>query len=92
MELKPFVEMLAMTKEKIDAALAPLRARAVKSKADLEMTKLEELKIRLETEVQEMCIGKEIDFNKLLNKIDEYDLNERRLNQYKTVLAQLFPE
>ncbi len=36
MTLKPFKEMLALTKEGIDAALAPLRARQVKGQAELE--------------------------------------------------------
>lgn len=92
MELKPFKELIAMSKEKIDEALAPMRARAVKAKAELEMAKLEETRIKLEAAIQEMCVGKEIDFNTLLNKMDEYDLNERRLAQYGKVLGQLFPE
>lgn len=91
MELKPFKELIAMSKEKIDEALAPMRARAVKAKAELEMAKLEENRIKLEAKIQEMCVGKEIDFPKLLDLMDEYDLNERRLAQYGKILAQLFP-
>ena len=92
MELKPFKELIAMSKEKIDEALAPMRARAVKARAELEMAKLEETRITLESSIQEMCVGKEINFKTLLDKMDEYDLNERRLKQYTNVLAQLFPK
>lgn len=92
MELKPFKELIAMSKEKIDEALAPMRARAVKARAELEMAKLEETRITLESCIQEMCVGKEINFKTLLDKMDEYDLNERRLKQYTNVLAQLFPK
>lgn len=91
-ELKPFKELIAMSKEKLDDALAPLRARAVKAKADIEMSKIEGGLITLEREVQEMCVSKEIDFEQLFDKLDESDLMERRLKQYTNVLAQLFPE
>jgi 3-isopropylmalate dehydratase small subunit len=92
LKLKPFKEMLALTKEGVDKALAPLRARQVKGQAELEKMKLEEKIITLETEVQEMCVDKTINFEKLLNKLDEIALLERRKKQYDKVLEELFPE
>lgn len=91
-ELKPFRELIAMSKEKLNEAMAPLRARAVKSQADLEMTKLEGDIIALQAAIQEMCVDKEIDFAALFDKLDDIALLERRLKQYEDVLAQLFPE
>jgi hypothetical protein len=47
--------------------------------------------IRLEAEVQEMCAKEEIEFAKLLDKLDKAALLERRRAQYQDVLEQLFP-
>lgn len=91
-EMKPFKELIAMSKEKLDEAMAPLRARAVKAKADIEMSKLEGSLITLEREAQELCVEKEIDFDSLFEKMDEAALLERRLVQYKSLMAQLFPD
>lgn len=91
-EIKPFAELIAMSKEKLDAAMAPLRARAVRAKADIEMSKIEGKLIELERDVQEMCVKKDIDFDDLFEKLDEAALLERRLEQYTQLLAQLFPE
>jgi GTP-binding protein EngB required for normal cell division len=91
MKLKPFAEMLAMTKEGVDKALAPIRARQVRIQAELEQSKLDENIVTLETEVQEMCVGKSIDFELLLSKLDKIALMERRKKQYAQVLRELFP-
>ena len=92
MELRPFKELVGMSKEKLDEALAPIRERQVKSKAELKMSELEADIIRKETQVQELCIEKDIDLEKLLNLLDEVALLERRIKQYQVVLEQLFPE
>jgi hypothetical protein len=91
MKLKPFAEMLAMTKEGIDKALAPIRSRQVRIQAELEQSKIDEKIVTLETEVQEMCVNKTIDFNGLLEKLDKIALLERRKKQYAKVLDELFP-
>lgn len=91
-EIKPFKELIAMSKEKLNEAMAPLRARAVKSQADLEMTKLESEIIALQSKIQEQCVEKDICFPRLFDRLDEIALLERRLAQYTEVLGQLFPE
>lgn len=92
MQLKPFKEIIGMSKDKLDAAMAPIRARKEKSKAEMEMAQLDADLLTLETKVHEMCIEKEIDFKKLLNTLDEIGLKERRKKQYQKVLQQLFPK
>lgn len=92
MQLRPFKELIAMSKEKLDEAMAPIRARQVKSKAEMEMAQLDADLLTLETEIHEMCIEKDIDFKKLLNKLDEAAIKERRKKQYSKVLSQLFPK
>lgn len=91
MKLKPFKEIIAMTQELKDKALAPIRAKQVQSRAELEMSKLDERMVSLEAQIQELCTEKEIDFEALLKAMDELALTERRKKQYEKILAELFP-
>lgn len=91
MKLKPFKEIIAMSKEKLSEALAPIRARKVKSQAELEMAKLDDELVRLEADITESCAKEDIDFPKLLDKLDKVALLERRKKQYQKVLSELFP-
>ena len=91
MNLKPFAEIIAMSKEKLSEALAPIRARKVKSQAELEMAKLDDELIRLESDIQEQCAKEDISFPSLLDKLDKVALLERRKKQYQRVLGELFP-
>ena len=91
MKLKPFAEIIALSKEKLAESLAPIRARKVKSQAELEMAKLDDELVRLEAEVQEMCSKEDISFPNLLDKLDKVALLERRKAQYERVLSELFP-
>jgi hypothetical protein len=52
MKLKPYKELVALSKEKLDAALAPVRARQVKGQAELEMAKIDEQLISSEAAIQ----------------------------------------
>lgn len=92
MKLKPFAEIIALSKEKLAESLAPVRARKVRSQAELEMAKLDDEIIRLEADVQEQCSKEDINFPTLLDKLDKVALLERRKEQYEQVLAQLFPK
>jgi len=92
MKLKPFREVIAMSKEKLDEALAPIRAKQVKMQAELKMAELDEQVVSLEAQTQELCTQKQIDFDKLLGLMDKADLIERRRKQYRKVLEELFPE
>lgn len=92
MKLKPFAEIISLSKEKLAESLAPVRARKVRSQAELEMAKLDDEIIRLEADVQEQCSKEDINFPTLLDKLDKVALLERRKEQYEQVLAQLFPK
>ncbi len=92
MKLRPFKELIAMSKEKLDAAMAPIRARQVKSQAELEKAKLDADILTLESTIAESCTSKEINFPALLEKLDKLALLERRKGQYDKVLAELFPD
>lgn len=92
MKLKPFKEIIAMSKEKLNEALAPIRARKVKTQAEMKKSEIDEKIITLETEIQEMCSATEIDFDALFEKLDKIALLERRKRQYDRVLGELFPD
>lgn len=91
MKLKPLSDLLAMTKDKLHEAMAPVRARKIKAQAELEQAKLDTELITLETEIQESFTGETIDFPKLMDKLDKVALLERRKKQYDKVLGELFP-
>lgn len=85
------MKMLGMTKEGLNSAMAPIRAKQVKAQAELEMSKIEAELLEKETEIQELCTENTIDFPKLIDSLDEMALLERRMEQYTEVLKQLFP-
>lgn len=90
-KVKPFVEVVALSKEKLDEALAPIRARSAKAKAEMAQAKLEEQMVTLEREIHEDCASKDIDFDKIISKIDRYELTERKSRQINDLIAELFP-
>ena len=92
MKLKPFRELIALSKEKIDEALAPLRASTAKAKATLKMAEIDEKIATLGQKIQELATSKEIDFDKMADKIDEIALLELRKTRFSEITAQLFPE
>lgn len=92
MKLQPFKELIKMSTEKIDEALAPIRAKCMEAKANLKKAQIEESIITLEREVNEMCMDKDLDLDQLLSKLDKVELLERKRNQYTEVISQLFPD
>jgi hypothetical protein len=88
---KSLKDIISSSKEKLDEFLAPVRAKQIQDKANLELAKLEEKALTSERKVQELLCAKEIDFNAVLNEMDEHDLTARRINQFGELLAGLFP-
>jgi hypothetical protein len=92
MQFKPYKELVAMSKEKLGEAMAPIRAQMVKSKAHLEMAKLDDEILTKQTSMQELFAKKDVDFAALMDSIDDVELLERRRGKYVEVLSQLFPD
>ena len=90
--VKPYKDIIALSKEKVDEALAPIRAKAARSRANLETAKIEEELVSLEGAITSLCADKDLDFDKIINKLNEYDLNTRRLEQINKIVEDLFPE
>jgi len=89
--LKPYAELIKMGKEALDATLAPIRAVAQRKKAELELAKLDEECATLEQKISEICSTKDINFDKVIEAMDELDLADRKRGQLKQLLDQLFP-
>jgi hypothetical protein len=92
MKLTAYSKLITMSEEAVDKALSPVRARSQKKKAELEVLKLEEAVTKLEQEVTELCSKQELDFNKIIDKLDEQELAQRRREQFEEVISQLFPD
>ena len=90
-KVKPFAEVLKMSKEALDDALAPIRARSARAKADMVGAKLEEEMIDFERRIHEACADKELDFDKIIGLINKFDLAERKQKQVGKLIAELFP-
>ena len=91
MKLMPYASVIKMAKDAKDALLAPLRANEMKKGAELEMAKIESKLVELDAKVQEICSEYPIDFNKLIGKIDERGLLERKKKQFKQIVEEMFP-
>jgi DNA-binding transcriptional MerR regulator len=92
MKLKPFRELIALSKEKIDEALAPLRASTAKAKATLKMAEIDEKIASLGQQIQELATSKDINFDAIADKLDEVALLELRKTRFAEITGQLFPE
>ena len=92
MKLKPLKEIMALTKEAFDESMAPLRARGAKARAESLLVELDVKLIDLEKEVNELVAKKDIDFEKVADKLDDIALVERRKEQFISITTQLFPE
>lgn len=90
--LRPFKELIALSKEKLDEAMAPVRAAKAKAQARLKVAEIDEKMVRLESEIQEMVTEKNIDFDRMADKIDELELLELRQTRFVEIIGQLFPE
>jgi len=60
-------------------------------KAELEQAKLDERIATLETELIAACSEKELDFNKIIDKLDDIALSERRKAQFEKIIGEMFP-
>ncbi len=92
LKLKPYKEVLRMSKEKIDDALAPVRTNRARKQAELEIAKMEEKLVSLEARINELCSEKDLLFDRIIAALDEYALTERKIKQFNTIIAEMFPK
>lgn len=91
-QIKPFKELITLTKEKLEESMIPLRVRSAKAKAEIIKVELETKLADLEMKINEKAAQKDIEFLKVIELVDEYELTERRLRQVTGLVTQLFPD
>ena len=91
-KVKPLKEILAMTSQATDETLAPIRARQIKANADTTLAKMDEKLVTTERRIHEMCAEKEINFDAVMDLMDEHELTQRRKEQLESIVTNLFPE
>lgn len=90
MQLQKYKDIIALAKEKITEAMAPLRAHEMKKKAELEMAKLESQIAEKEQSIQEAASQYPIEFYKVLDAIDEMELTKRKKAQFEKLIKEMF--
>lgn len=90
-KLTPYREILKMSKDAINGVLAFARANSAKRKAEHEMAKIDERIATIEMEIQTICAEKDLDFDKIIRKLDDIDLQIRRRAQFQKIVDELFP-
>lgn len=91
-KLLSYSEALKMGKEKLRAALIPIKVMKAKQQAKLEMCKLDE-QIAVKTDdLHTVCSKDDVRFSKIIDLQDDLMLLIRRKDQYQTILDEMFPE
>jgi hypothetical protein len=90
MALLKYKEMLTLCKEKINEAMAPLRAREMRKKGELEIVKLESRIVEKEQKIQEYASAYPVDFDRLIDALDDLELHNRRKDQFEKILEEMF--
>jgi hypothetical protein len=89
-KLTPFRKALEMTKAKIEELMIPLRVKQAKAKGEVEKLKLDEQIMSLEVKLREYTVETDINYNKILDALDELALLQRRKFMFDRVMSDLF--
>lgn len=92
MALMKYKDIISLEKEKVKEALAPLRAREMKKKAELEICKIDSDIVDREQKIQELSAEYPIDFNKLIDAIDDLELIKMRKESLQKIIDYMFSE
>lgn len=92
MDIPSLQEILAMSKDKIEATLSGPRAKQAKLRANLKMAELEEKISSKQQGIFEQLAKKDLDFDKIMDEVEEIGLLELRYTNYQELLSKLFPE
>lgn len=90
MALIKYRDVIAYAKDKIKETMAPLRAHEMKKKAELEIAKLESSIAEKEQAIQELAAEYPINFDKVIEAIDDLELTRRRQEQFTKIIEEMF--
>ena len=90
MSLLKYKDVLILCKEKVKEAMAPLRAREMRKKGELEVCKIDSDIAEKEQKIQEYASEYPINFDKLIDALDELELTKRRKEQFEKIIGEMF--
>ena len=90
MKLPKYKEALTMGKETLNTILATARNMKARKQAELEMAKLDEQIATKQAKIQEICTDSDINFNHVIELLDDLALVERKKKQYQKILNEMF--
>ncbi len=92
MSLMKYKDVISLTKDKINEAKAPFRVREMRKKAELEVCKLESIIADREQKIDDISCEYPLDFDRLIECMDELDLTKRRKEQFEQIISEMFGE
>lgn len=92
MQLNPYLQSIQSTEDELKKSTAPQKAKTQKIRAELEVSKQEEKIASLEQELATTAVQEVLDFDRILDMLDNHALAIRRRDQLKDIISQLFPE
>lgn len=90
--LKPYVEVLANSKEEKEADLAGPRANETKAQLDLEIAKKDSALYQAEASIKTIAQSYPLNISGLMNALDQLQLQERSKKQLQDIVKQMFPK
>jgi L-asparaginase/Glu-tRNA(Gln) amidotransferase subunit D len=92
MALTSYEKILTMAKDAVKEMMAPIRAHEMKKKAELEIAKLDGTIAEKEQKIAELASEYPIDYDKLINALDDLELTKRRSTQFSKIIEEMFSE
>lgn len=90
MALMKYKDVILLAKDKIKETMAPLRAKEQQKKAELEICKLDSKISENEQKIQEISSEYPLDFDRLIDAIDDLELTKRRKEQFEKIINEMF--
>lgn len=88
--LPKYQDIIKMSQELKDAALAPIRAKQAQVRFDAAIAGLQEELINAEAKINELAAKHPLDVDKLVDAVDTRALIERRIKATTEVYDQMF--
>lgn len=93
MGLRPFKQLIAISKEKMTELMAAPRAKRLQYQGEVEMLEIDAEILMIEGKIEESFNEPDnFSFKNMLSQLDQIAILKRRKKQYDGVLSQLFPK
>lgn len=90
-KLKPYSELVALSKKERKVELAPQHAEVGRKRAELELAEMDAQIATYERSIVQAATDSELNVGRIADSLDEIELLELRRDRMKEVLKQLFP-